>query len=227
MRINYAEEKLLAFKLLTDYTAFNEIILTNYPFKEDWIKAYRERYRRSNLQEFKCWISLNENLQWDWIKAYDEWRYLIDFNAIKFNKTACTILQQVDIPIYYTEQKEDEIDLISFDSSFGVEDLTQLLSGEFKGFNGRNSIFGSKRVWTHFFKEFVDEEMIQAWEYHDYLKQEVEYHYANERECKEDEMMSRYYESQEMAQYEEAPYDEDNVIDTAFEGDRDNIWNVD
>lgn len=232
MRDNFAEDQRNAFNLLLKYPLFENLILLNYPFEEEWIFSYLIRNRHLDLGNQISFLNRNENLKVDWVKMYNSQTGFLDYSSISSNKIACNALTEAGISITFRnwEWEEKLPESVQINDSFDISDLSKVLEGA--GENGfyEFAIFESKAIWDHCFKDFVDKEMIDAWAYKDYLNKEVIYHYKSIEDNKLNKIMERIYESNEIAQGEYNKDDncnEDNIIDEAFEGDPENIWNID
>lgn len=223
--LDYLEEKRNVFNLLISYRAFERLILSNYPFEAEWIIKYFETNRHLNLSEQIWFLNLNKNLKIGWKEMYDLLTKFGNYSGLCHNKSACESLKSFGIEIHFS-QNEWEPKLpkgIVLNDKCKSNDLSNWLEKENIE---KEYFFESKEIWNYFFKEYVDEEMIIAWTYKDTLNKEIERCREALNKRSEDEMLSQFYENQKMAQTE-CDENEDNIIDQAFEGDADNVWNID
>ncbi len=224
MRQSNAEEKIDAFHLITRYPAFEELILGNYPFDQDWVISYiREHHYKEDLWRIQT-LNENENLKVDWVEMFNGGLGFICYPYICHNKVAVNILQAAGIKIDFVAGYNIVLQDIKLNNSFLIRDLVTYMES-----NVDVNIFKSKEIWDFLFKHLVDDEMINAWMYYDSLNKEIELYYnsiENERILRIERLI---YENEQIAQseYENNLSNEENIIDTAFEGDPENIWNVD
>lgn len=224
MRKIYVDEKRIAFELLVRYREFKVMVFTNYAFEKSWIINYLHENHTLDLKFDTFLLNQNENLKIDWGEMIDLRIGFFNHNGIIMNKTACDALSKTVHKITFSENPvyEKLPPEIKLDNSFGLEDLSKCFTQDIDIF----PIYYSQEIWTHFFKDVVDEKMINAWTYLINLDNEVERKLEYENFHKQITHNS-YNDNNGLNLNDEDRNEYNNIIDNAFEGDEEYYWNID